>query len=124
METAGNLWDPSIDKSVTRNELTLVCSPKTKHVHPMIAHYCRHWKYVVRAGGVDENGLPNEPTQANGGGAPWQLVSREATDTIWISPMDEHEPFKNANNIKAAVDICMKHGYRLSLQVHKILGMP
>lgn len=122
IETAGNLWDPSIEGYLVDGTCSLVCSPKTSHVHPRIQNYCQHWKYVVRAGGVNSSGLPNEPTQANGGGAPADVA--EYGSTIWISPMDEHEPFKNAANVKAAVDICMKHGYRLSLQVHKILGMP
>ncbi len=125
IETAGNLWDPRLANYLTDQTCSLVCSPKTPQVHRHIGAYCRDWKYVVKAGEINDRGLPTGNTQVNGTGGPWQIPPEFMDgNTIWLSPMDEHEPFKNADNIKAAVDTCMKHGYRLSLQTHKILGMP
>jgi organic radical activating enzyme len=37
--------------------------------------------------------------------------------------MDEYNEVQNKMNQNAAVESCMKHGYRLSLQVHKIIGV-
>lgn len=123
IETAGNLWAPGLEEFVMTGACLLVCSPKTSHLHQKIVEWCEHWKYVVRAGAISElTGLPTEATQANGGGLP--RGSLKPGGHIWLSPMDEHDPFKNAANVKAAVATCMKHGYRLSLQLHKILGMP
>ena len=122
LETAGNLWDPELEKWIFAGEVSLVCSPKTRHIHPKIREYCRHWKYVVCAGGTADNGLPSISTSASGKAVPGRHDFRPG-DTTWISPMDEHEPFKNAANIEHAVKVSMEHGYRLSLQLHKILGL-
>lgn len=42
---------------------------------------------------------------------------------IYVQPMDEYNKTKNAANLKHAVSLCEKHGYFLSLQTHKILGI-
>ncbi|MGL4650227.1 MAG: 7-carboxy-7-deazaguanine synthase QueE, partial [Caldilineaceae bacterium] len=36
-ETAGNLWDDSITELLNRDMATIVCSPKTPRLHPMMA---------------------------------------------------------------------------------------
>lgn len=124
IETAGNLWVEKLAERIADGGVSLVCSPKTNHVHGMVAQYCHHWKYVVKADAIDKHGLPGAQTQVNGGGVPWRKQHWGPLDKVWLSPMDEHEPFKNAANVKAAVDACMIHGHALSLQLHKILGMP
>lgn len=43
---------------------------------------------------------------------------------VYIQPMDEGDPDKNKENMKWAAQLCMEYGFKLSLQVHKILGMP
>lgn len=42
---------------------------------------------------------------------------------IYVQPMDEEDAMKNAENRAHAVALCQQHGYRLSLQTHKILGI-
>jgi organic radical activating enzyme len=42
---------------------------------------------------------------------------------IFIQPMDEYNPVRNKENINFAVELCLKYGYRLSLQLHKILNI-
>lgn len=42
---------------------------------------------------------------------------------IYVQPMDEYDAAKNAANAKHCVELCQRHGYRLSLQTHKILGI-
>lgn len=42
---------------------------------------------------------------------------------VYVQPMDEYDPARNAANLAYATEIAMRHGYRLSLQTHKILGI-
>lgn len=42
---------------------------------------------------------------------------------IYVQPMDEYDEAKNRANLNHAVSLCEKHGYFLSLQTHKILGI-
>lgn len=126
IETAGTTWVDGLREYVEAGLVTLVCSPKTPKVHPMISTYCSHWKYVVKAGEVSVvDGLPNFSTQREGVEQalfrPFNL--QRAPGTIWISPCDEHDQHKNVANMVAARDICLEHGWRLSLQVHKLVNV-
>lgn len=129
IETAGNLWVEDLGPLIQEGGVSLVCSPKTPHVHPKVKQYCRNWKYVVKSGHLDERGLPFGSTQSITLGhlaSPWKITAevRRPRDIVWLSPMDEHDPAKNAANTKEAVDACLEHGYRLSLQTHKLVGLP
>lgn len=129
IETAGNLWGVGLSAFVESGMLELVCSPKTAHVSPEIIKRCKHWKYVVRAGETGGDGLPSVGTQLNNKAPPWSVRTGPGHDnysriTIWISPCDDHDAEQNAANVKHAVEICLKHGYRLSLQTHKLVNLP
>lgn len=139
IETAGTLWLPGLERYIEQRLVQLVCSPKTPRVHFSIATYCKHWKYVVRAGeAAPMDGLPKRGTQLATRDKlqtlyrPISVRSPEAKsgadllgvkETIWLSPCDEYDEAKNKANLQAAVALCLKHGYRLSLQVHKIIGV-
>ncbi|NDF13062.1 MAG: 7-carboxy-7-deazaguanine synthase QueE [Proteobacteria bacterium] len=43
---------------------------------------------------------------------------------VYIQPMDEHDSQKNAENVAYARTLAQTKGYHLSLQMHKIMGMP
>lgn len=128
IETAGTVWPRGlgafVDILASDPDVTLVCSPKTPKVHPMVQRACRHWKYVVAAGKTNIHGLPCENTQDKDG-APRDLF-RDVPEgsTVWISPRDDHDGAKNEQNLGTAVQVCLDHGYRLSLQVHKLVGLP
>jgi len=133
VETAGNLWDPQLERVVNHMpRFDIVCSPKTSHVHPKIARYCRHYKYVVKHGDSDTfDGLPNLGTQKVTEGKnvplfrPWSLADYDVKQTtVWVSPMDEHDLQRNHKNVAHAADLSMRFGYRLSLQMHKLIGLP
>lgn len=42
---------------------------------------------------------------------------------VYVQPMDEYDPQQNAANLALASRIAMEQGYRLSLQLHKMLGI-
>lgn len=126
IETAGTTWVDGMRDYVESGKVTIVCSPKTPKVHPMIAKYCRNWKYVVKAGEFSvADGLPTFSTQRQGVEQPLfrPFNACDRVGTIWISPCDEHDQHKNVANVVAARDICLEHGYRLSLQTHKIVNV-
>lgn len=123
-------WDPDRLFTQSDNPPILVVSPKTPKIHPQIRAHAKYFKYVVQAGDADEiDGLPTADTQPHKPGHkhPGPLakpgVELPRTD-IFLSPMDEGDPEKNKANQDHAVEMCMKYGYRLSLQTHKLLGLP
>jgi len=42
---------------------------------------------------------------------------------VYVQPMDEYRQEKNADNLSLALALATKHGYLLSLQIHKLLGI-
>jgi organic radical activating enzyme len=40
---------------------------------------------------------------------------------VYIQPMDEYDEIKNQENLQHVLDLSQKHGYLVSLQIHKIL---
>lgn len=124
VETNGTLWiNESLFEGESEHpwlgELYIVCSPKTAKVHSKIILYAHFWKYILQHGKVDPNdGLPTSSLGESS--PPFRTRDRQK---IFISPMDEGDPIKNKLNMEAAVESCMKFGYRLSLQTHKILGV-
>ena len=157
IETAGTVWperDPhsgsvrangKLTALVIAGRVTLVCSPKTPKLHPKIIDLCDNFKYIIRAGEVDElTGLPNVSTQTIPTGAeqdqrsrPWYPKhGRLTTMTIWLQPCAEYHVAQVTNlkmpiadskatreNIELCTRLAMRHGYRISLQQHKILGV-
>lgn len=131
IETAGTVLAPLLLETVARVMTRVVCSPKTPQINKELEPYINCFKYVVAEGRVDEEGLPNCSTQ-------WERDTPESPTykkaqiyrqarrlkPIYISPMDEGDVHKNNRNRELAAQICMKHGYRLSLQMHKLVGVP
>lgn len=107
--------------------LSVVCSPKTPMVHPMLQPHVSALKYVVRAGETDDDdGLPinalgnkNKLGMLLGVAKPWSDFNGE----IYIQPADEDNVLQNKYNLEEAVRSCMRFGYRLCLQMHKIAGL-
>lgn len=42
---------------------------------------------------------------------------------VYVQPMDEHDEIKNHANLQLAAKLALENGYRLSLQIHKLLGI-
>lgn len=122
VETNGTLYDNLFPYA----EVCIVCSPKTPSISKFLLPYITAFKYVLEAGYVDEaTGLP---TRALGGVPPW-LWGRDGVGyvgrgEVYVQPADEQDPVKNRENLKVAAEMCLAHGYRLGLQIHKIAGLP
>jgi organic radical activating enzyme len=120
IETAGTVWVPELEHT----HATFVCSPKTSKLNVNIQRHCKHFKYIVQNGSVDSYGYPLQATQV--GSERCIIVARpdDPASTVWLQPMDEQDEMKNQENLQAAIRACLKHGHRLSVQIHKIGGLP
>lgn len=129
VETAGTVWLPELETMMYfLSTEFLVCSPKTPKVHPRIAALCSHWKYIVSDSNLSSvDGLPEASTQKETPACADHVLYRPDPDThhtVWLQPLDAGDTQQTARNTQAALDSCLKYGYRLSLQLHKMLGLP
>jgi 7-carboxy-7-deazaguanine synthase len=117
IETNGTLWlDLPIDP-----RLTVVCSPKTPSLEPRFVPRIDVFKYVISADSMDPgDGLPAGSTQIRGRMA--RLFRPLAGRPVYVTPCDE--PGGQDENRKAATSAALAHGYRLSLQIHKLVNIP
>lgn len=101
----------------------IVCSPKAGKIHPRMAERANCFKYVMHADSVDpDDGLP--VLALDHSARPRVARPPEGnTRPVYIQPMDSYDAEQNQKNIRAVVDSCMKHGYLLQLQIHKIIGV-
>lgn len=97
--------------SIPRN-IVVVCSPKPEE--PVIEGWrfrVDAWKYIVQDGMELDRGIPVEMSLPTN----WS--------NVYIQPMDEHEEERNQKNLELAKRICLTYGYRLSIQMHKMIGV-
>jgi organic radical activating enzyme len=135
VETAGTLCPPDLgSRYYLKNpwQNTIVCSPKTPKLSDALEPLITCYKYVVREGEVAEHtdGLPTRSTQIVG--QPAFLARPLPGRQIFLQPIDERSlpdqaarsPDATKINMELAVRLAMKFGYRVSLQLHKILNLP
>ena len=133
VETAGTVAPPGFIPEDFFNTV-FVCSPKTPVVHPFIRGQKVFWKYIIRHGETSEDdGLPTGSTQFKGKAT---TVARPSPGTprsaIYVQPCDEGhgedgEPAAagaSYMNTQATKEVAMQFGYRISLQIHKLLALP
>jgi 7-carboxy-7-deazaguanine synthase len=95
-------------------EVVVVCSPKFNPIHgfaldPRMTKRVNAFKFIVS----DEfEGYGSVPAEFDRIGVP-----------IYVQPMDELDEAKNVKNAKKALSISLEKGYRLSLQLHKMLNI-
>lgn len=98
----------------------VVCSPKTKKIDPKCEQSVDAWKYVVGYDAIDpSDGLP---TSSLGMSVPPARPTNQ--NPVYVQPIDVEDPVENAKHMTAAVESCLRHGYRLCVQVHKLVGLP
>jgi 7-carboxy-7-deazaguanine synthase len=124
IETAGTVWQESLRDFLYYGQISLVCSPKTPTVDKNINEFCYHWKYIVKEGWVShDDGLPDMPTQP---GLTKRVKLARPTSPraqIYVQPVDEQDEHQNRRNLVWAAEIAMFYNYRLSVQLHKIIGL-
>jgi organic radical activating enzyme len=120
IETSGSVWLD--DLPVTNTNFHIVCSPKTGKLHPKLEQWIKAYKYIISSDNHSENdGLPIINPQTNKFIKLARPISKGIP--IYISPMDEYDKDKNKENLNTIKNISLKYGYRISLQVHKYLGV-
>lgn len=102
----------------------IVVSPKAGKVNPITEQLAVAWKYVLNWDSYNpEDGLP---VQALGHTAK-PFVARPPENfpvsAIYLQPADIKDEVENKRNLSAVIRSCMRHGYTLQLQTHKLLGM-
>lgn len=124
IETNGTL-PPSPGMDLKNGDLTIVCSPKTGKINPKLAEHVQAFKYVATADSlaISTDGLPTHallhPTGNKGLARPpqgWEGL-------VYLQPADEQDEALNKANTQAVVASCLRNGYRLCLQMHKIVGV-
>lgn len=133
IETAGTVFHKEFSKIFNRilnddGRLEIVCSPKTGLINKYLEPYITAYKYILAADAVsEEDGLPNVSYE---NGKPLKIFRPEDLEeliecnAIWVNPIDAYDELQNKKNLKAVYDSCMKYGYRVGVQLHKIVGAP
>lgn len=109
IETNGTLWRP-LDTRVT-----VVCSPKASsgryhRLREDVLQRADALKFIVSQSHPVYRDIPD-------------VGQGEYGIPVFVQPMDEQDPGKNEANRLHAAHLAMQTGARLSLQLHKILGM-
>ncbi len=136
IETAGIHWPPGMDQMEEclipvegDPQLTIVCSPKTPKLNPYLEQYCWNYKYIIDADEpAADDGLPlHAVSQAHkkNSGLMFRPAGESHRRNIFVQPLHYHEDRDHTQrNIDRCVQLVLEQGYRLSLQTHKILGLP
>ncbi|MBS2007316.1 MAG: 7-carboxy-7-deazaguanine synthase QueE [Cyanobacteria bacterium SZAS TMP-1] len=119
IETNGTLWVPLPEDG----RLHIVCSPKTARLNEELEGRINSYKYIIAAGQIDnEDGLPVSSTQK--AGAEQRIARPRPGSDVYVLPLDNQDPVRNKQNMDECVNVALKHGYRLTLQTHKVVGLP
>lgn len=110
IETNGTLWRPLPEG------VHIICSPKVSGgeyhmLRPDLLGRVHALKFIIS---------DNRPDYAEVG-----EVGQHGRDIpVYVQPMDEYDAAKNAANLARAAMLAQRDGYLLSLQTHKIMGIP
>ena len=119
IETNGTLFVPDLPY----DQITVVCSPKAGKVDARLLPHVAAFKYVLHADSVDPtDGLPIKAL----GHSVATRVARPPKDfkgVTFLQPVDLADPVENKRHLEATIRSCLKYGYTLCLQTHKIINM-
>lgn len=95
-------------------EVAVICSPKMTNgeyhaIRPDLLPSINAFKFILSATRPDYYQVPE---LGNG------------KQAIYVQPMDEGDHLKNAANLSYATKLAYEYGYMLSVQLHKIWGIP
>ena len=109
LETNGTLYQP------LPSSVDIICSPKPTatgyhHIRPDLLPHITAFKFIISATAPHYQDIGD--------------VGQHTHSTpVYVQPMDEYDPPKNAANLRHAVTLALTHGYRVSLQTHKLMGV-
>jgi len=109
IETNGTLYQQ------LPSEVKIVCSPKITQskyheIRPDLLPKINAFKYLISANTKGYDYVPNLG----------QIIHNIP---VYIQAMDDYNEEKNLANQKLAISIALEHGYILSYQLHKLLGI-
>lgn len=113
--------DEYTQQLILGGEVSLVISPKTKHIHRKAAELATCFKYVLDHRSVSpDDGLPILALEhpAQGG-----VARPVAGKPVYINPFDAKDEEVNRRNLIAAAESAKRHGYILGVQLHKLVGL-
>lgn len=92
-------------------EADIVCSPKSSiPLREDLLQKLSALKFLISANNNNYNDVP-------------EVGQSKYNIPVFVQPMDEYDEAKNIANRNLAMELAMRHGYRLSLQIHKILNI-
>lgn len=136
IETAGTLMpDTFYDLCLgwNTNQLTSVVSPKTPRIDKRWLDAADYFKYIITSWNcAKDDGLPNvveqgstTPLERTKLARPPARILSGSPHHVYVQPCDDPAGrMPTLDNEKAAVQSARKFGYTLSLQTHKLLGLP
>jgi len=123
IETNGTLPIPPYFLTYLINAtIFIVCSPKTEFVHPDLLPHIVAFKYVLDCNDVSDDGLPIKALGHKVKGRVFRKPEDHPAE-VFLQPVDVQNDYENQMHEKAVVKSCMVYGYRLCLQMHKIIGV-
>ena len=95
--------------------LHIVCSPKAQNtgyslIREDLLPRLQAIKFLVAKNSLHYSQIP-------------ELGQTKYNIPVFIQPMDQYNQTLTKENQQLAVELALKHGYRLSLQIHKMLGI-
>lgn len=107
-------------------KVTIVCSPKAGKVSGLLSNYIHSYKYVLHADSLAaDDGLPllalDHPAAPRVARPHRGFIGR-----VYVQPVDVGEPLgtpESSRHLQAAIASCLKYGYTLGLQTHKLINM-
>lgn len=109
-----------IDVSLMKG-VYIVVSPKTSKINDdYIGNSCAI-KFVMKS--QDMSIIDGLPLKALGLKTLTKLWRPQDSQTpIYLQPLDEQDTERNAENLQTVISSCKTYGYRLQLQIHKLIG--
>ena len=107
----------------------VVCSPKLDKVDERLLPYISAYKYIVRAGEIDDDGLPKSalghPVRQRLYRPEGERLRRMAAQgMVFLQPEDTGDAARKRQNLSACIAAVQSHRLRLGVQLHKIVGLP
>lgn len=97
------------------SRIQIICSPKVSNgkyhfIRPDLLPHINAFKFIIS-------------DSRDGYQDILQGIAQEKQIAIYLQPMDEYDENKNRANAKRALELANKYGCRISIQMHKILGI-